>query len=320
MDYINILICSDKNYIMPTAVLLKSLSLNNRTILNNSHEDILTRKSNTSIYAVDNLSINVYILNSDLDHSDISNLKHIVNERNINIISLKVNEDDFKDLPVSGHISKSAYYRILSSELLPETVDRVLYLDCDIIINGSIKELYFEDFEDNYLIACEDKVISCSDEKVYKNLSLDISKDKYFNSGVILFNIKALRDINNFKNKLFEYIEQNSNKFIFHDQDILNGFFKGKVKFADYFIYNNLVKWITNKSDLKRAYEKTVIFHYADKWKPWKYNYIGYADEIFWKYACLTDYKYLYKKYKYKHFFRKLIPFNVLRKIKRLIF
>ena len=153
MDYINILICSDKNYIMPTAVLLKSLSLNNRTILNNSDEDLTAVKSNTSIYTIDNLNINVYILNSDLDDSDISNLKHIVNERNLNIISLKVNEDDFKDLPVSGHISKSAYYRILASELLPETVDRVLYLDCDIIINGSIKELYFEDFEDNYLIA-----------------------------------------------------------------------------------------------------------------------------------------------------------------------
>lgn len=320
MEQINILICSDKNYIMPTAVLLKSLAINHKTVINNSDKNSVTVNYNSTKYSKSNYLIIAYILNSDLNDNDIDNLKNIVNEDNLNIISLKVNEHDFKDLLVSGYISKSAYYRILASELLPETVDRVLYLDCDIIINGSIKELYYEDFEDNYLIACEDKVISCSDEKVYSNLSLDINKDKYFNSGAILFNIKAIRQISDFKNKLFKYIEENNNKFIFHDQDILNGFFKDKVKFADYFIYNNIVKWITNKNDLKKAYEKTVVFHYADKWKPWKYNYIGYADEIFWKYACLTEYKSLYKEYKYKHFFRKMIPFNVLRKIKRFIF
>lgn len=301
MYNINILVCSDKNYIMPTAVLLKSLSFN---ICSNDKSKY---------------KLTTYILNSDLSDGDIKNIENIVNEKNIKILSLKINEEDFKGLKVSGHISKSAYYRILASDVLPNNIDRVLYLDCDIIINGSIKDFYFQDFDGKALIACEDKVISHNDLEVYKNLNLDIN-DKYFNSGVILFNIELLRQIPDFKSKMFNFINANKENFIFHDQDILNGFFKDKVKFDDDFIYNNLVKWIRNRKELKEAYKNTVIFHYADRWKPWKYNYIGYCDDLFWKYACMAGYNEFYKEYKRKHFIYKFIPFNILRKIKRLIF
>lgn len=297
MEKINILICSDKNYLMPTTVLLRSLYDNNHEVNNVKY------------------SFDVYILNSDLSEDDINSLKN-KNLQEMNIISLKVNEEDFKDLKVSGHISKSAYYRILASEILPKDITRILYLDCDIIINGSIIDLYNHDLSGSFIAAAEDKVVSHKDIEVYDNLKFDM-QDKYFNSGVILFNLEDIRKIDNFKQRIFSYIKENDSTFKFHDQDILNGFFKDKVSFVDDFKYNNLVKWLQNKSDLKRAYEEAVILHFADKWKPWKSDYIGYMDEIFWKYAVACGYENLYKKYKKKHFIRSFVPFNILRKIKR---
>lgn len=302
MNNMNILVCSDKNYIMPTAVLIKSVAVNSATDFGNNYN-----------------SITVYILNSDLTDSDIREISSRVNESYVNIISLKVNADEFKELKVSGHISVATYYRMVASEILPKDVDRILYLDCDIIVNKSLHKLYNEDFNGSYLIACEDEVVSHKDVEVYSNLSFPLS-ETYFNAGVILFNIEEMRKIDGLKVKLFDFISDHDGKLKYHDQDILNGFFNGKVKFTSPFLYNNLVKWIKNKKALKESYEKTVVFHYADKWKPWKHNYIGYADDLFWKYACMVGYNDLCKEYKRKHIVYKYIPFNVLRKIKRCIF
>jgi lipopolysaccharide biosynthesis glycosyltransferase len=119
---------------------------------------------------------------------------------------LKINEKDFKDLPIFksyGSKTKSfaTYYRLLITEILPSSIEKVIYLDCDVILNKDISELWSTNV-DNYLAAC---------------VELD---NGYFNAGVMILNLYELRKFK-FYDKWKKYIKDNSFK-IDYDQGILN--------------------------------------------------------------------------------------------------
>ena len=169
--------------------------------------------------------------------------------------------------------SPAMFYRLSIAELI-KNVDKVLYLDCDIIVNDSLKELFEIDINNYYIITVKD---------IY---FLDSKKDineSYFNSGVILVNSKLWLESN--VSELFENYYLNNYKNIYGDQDILNYCLKDKVKYLDN---------IWNYFPLKSLYDgkpiKDIkILHYAAAVKPWNDNgrVFYFADE-FWKYYQLT--------------------------------
>jgi lipopolysaccharide biosynthesis glycosyltransferase len=91
---------------------------------------------------------------------------------------------------------------LLITEILPNNVEKTIYLDCDIIVNKDISELW-NIRVDNYLAGCV-------------NLG-----NNYFNSGEMLLNLYELRKFN-FYNKWKKYIEDNLDKIDCYDQSILN--------------------------------------------------------------------------------------------------
>lgn len=295
MEY-NIMICTDNNYLYQTSVLIKSLIINNNDKL-----------------------FDIYIVGNDLENKELNNLINRFNgENSINQINyINVGVKNLNVFQVSGHISAAAYYRILALDMLPESVDRVLYLDCDIIVNGDIKNLYNIDFNDDLIAAAEDVKISKKFKDVYENLQLD-NNERYFNSGVILFNVGELRKIDGFENQLMNIAMDKNIVLRFHDQDVLNKYFYKKTKFIDDKLYNQVVKGIKNRKEADWVCSNSIIIHYADRRKPWKYNYVGYLDDEWWKYEILLNGKENYNEYKKKHIIYRYIPFGILRKIKRI--
>ena len=169
--------------------------------------------------------------------------------------------------------SPAMFYRLSIAELI-KNVDKVLYLDCDIIVNDSLKELFEIDINNYYIITVKD---------IY---FLDSKKDineSYFNSGVILVNSKLWLESN--VSELFENYYLNNYKNIYGDQDILNYCLKDKVKYLDN---------IWNYFPLKSLYDgkpiKDIkILHYAAAVKPWNDNgRVFYLADEFWKYYQLT--------------------------------
>ncbi|MDD4353469.1 MAG: glycosyltransferase family 8 protein [Candidatus Nanoarchaeia archaeon] len=125
----------------------------------------------------------------------------------------------FYGLPVLG--GYSSYYRILIPELLPKNIDKILYLDCDTIVENDLTGLFSMDLAKHALAAVEDVVTLKSD---FKNLKkrLKIPKDKsYFNSGVMMFNLDFMRE-NNSAKKIISFLHKNVDKIVMHDQDGLN--------------------------------------------------------------------------------------------------
>lgn len=189
------------------------------------------------------------------------------------------------------HISLAAYYRLMIPELIPQE-STIIYLDCDIIVRKSLSTLYSMDFENNFILGVED----VSNMEHSKRLGLDF----YINSGMLLMNCKLMRE-QAIVEKIFDWVEHNQQRIIYHDQDIINASLKGKIKEIDY-NYNAQVR----KNNLCKfdKLENPVILHFISSKKPWtlwkSLNSTHWSDEYF-KALVNTPWQDFIWKYRIKH-------------------
>ena len=129
----NIATALNRKYILYTGVMLHSLCMNNP------------------------VSIRAFLLHSELLNEDIQLLRESLHNLDIKIIPLKVDSDLFSSrLPRNSQWSIETYYRLMLLDLLPADVDRLLYIDVDIIINKPLTEIYAIDFGEDEIIAAID--------------------------------------------------------------------------------------------------------------------------------------------------------------------
>ena len=265
----NILVAFNDAYAMPARVMLTSLIENNHCALD------------------------IYILYIALSDESIRSMRTLDNDR----VTLKFiqMDDGFLDIiPVTNHFSKDAYIRLFAHLYLPECVDKILWLDSDLIINGSICEYYDQSFDGKLFIADKDMDFWDNTEKK-KELGMP-SEAVYINSGVLLMNLKEIRNRIQ-KEDIIEYIRENYNKIEYVDQDVFNGLMFKDFKVVDpESKYNYFTRRITpwNK---KQVYQEVRVLHYLGGEKPWKKGYKFYGFKIWWRYALQADknYKELYK-------------------------
>jgi lipopolysaccharide biosynthesis glycosyltransferase len=125
----NVLVTLNSNYLNPLKVMLKSL------FINNPEE-----------------KFNIYVMHSSLTDEELQSLKAMIEGKGHKLYAITVKGDYFKDAPIVKHYSKEMYYRLLACKFLPPEVDKILYLDPDILIINSIKALYDTELE-GYLFA-----------------------------------------------------------------------------------------------------------------------------------------------------------------------
>ncbi len=266
----NIGIACDKNYLFLYKSMLRSLAENNRHIKD---------------------GIDVYFLNSDLSVDELQAFVDWCNSIGINLKRVKIDSDIFPkdiDYDYNQTFKLVMYYRLLLPFVIPEDVDRILYLDGDMIINGSIEELYKTDFKNKMVVAAPDFVLyNCDNLKKSVNLPQDYI---YFNAGMLLLNITEIR------NKLsvddiFKCARTIQENMRYGDQDILNVLFHSKVKYVSMPQYNLQLCWHTrtiNNSSLKKY--DTRIIHFLYKRKPDDYLFANPLKKQFWKYTRMNGY------------------------------
>ena len=276
----NILLAFNSNYYMPALVLLKSLLVNNQWCR----------------------EIRIYVLYSDLKPGEIQRFSQVAEESGIaKAIFLPVETDTFQDAPLHlKWISRETYYRLLAQEMLPESVERVLYLDVDMIVMGSLEEFYHQDFEGKLLVACNRYGLGGTDPKRLEQLTLP--RDTiYFNAGTLLYDLAGQRQQID-PNILYEYPVLFYQQLKYGDQDVLNAVFYGLTKFADWRIYNCFDSNTTRQRQEDRVRRSCKIFHYNGRGKPWTERYWGRMAWLFWDYAqLLPEYAGQYEALKEKH-------------------
>lgn len=175
------------------------------------------------------------------------------------------------------HFSLDIYSRYLIAQLKPD-IDRIIYLDCDIIVLDDINKLFSENIDDFIIGAIQEYRDNNLLNKIKRNLKIQSNCDfKYFNSGVLLIDIKKW-NTNNITETLFNLIKSFNNNLYSPDQDILNKLFYNNYKILDkkynlikrdFLLFNTFNK---NKKDtIMKANEEIVIRHFTGV-KPWENN------------------------------------------------
>lgn len=270
----NLLIAPNNTYVMPSIVMLQSLFDHNPG------------------------KQQVYILQSSLTQENKERLTGFIEKRGSEAHLLEIPEGLFDGAHISRHISKDAYYRLMAQTLLPPEVEKVLYLDGDIVITGDLMPLYRASFQtekaESFFVVCEGPGVSQRDWAVYDELKIPRDR-RYFNSGVLLMNLKLLRAENDVQTML-NFIAEKGDRLKFHDQDTLNALFYDRVTYADWHIYNQTVLHIRDKKEAAERLTSAAVIHYAGTGKPWQYNYTSWYMGEFWKYALRAGYGALYLK------------------------
>lgn len=219
-----------------------------------------------------------YILHSDLTDADMDAVRAVSGR--VSCCFLSVDAGNFDGFPESSRYPRQIYYRLAAPLLLPEELDRILYLDVDTLVINPLKELYTMDFQGNYYIACthiREALTKLNDRRL--NVP---DGSPYVNTGVMVLNLPALRE-NLTMDEIRRTALQKIDSFWLPDQDLLTVLHGDKILLADTQKYN-LSDRILNiynanpknpRHNLDWVRENTVVIHYCGKNRPWKPHYIG---------------------------------------------
>ena len=248
----------------------------------------------TSLCENNPVHIDAYLLHSELTDENIKYMQNCLSQYNIALIPITVDKELFDDrFPRNSKWSLEAYYRLFLLDYLPASVERILYLDVDLIINKSLEEFYTVDFGTDEIIACADchGLIGWEGrkEKQRQMFAPMIEMEyQYFNSGVMLLNISQMRGKYNFNFYLQAIMEWNFEMYA-PDQDILNYVHWQHIGYIDPYTYNLVACQAYNEhipyADVK---ENAFIIHFTGP-KPWNTTDVHFdIEKIWWDYAALT--------------------------------
>jgi lipopolysaccharide biosynthesis glycosyltransferase len=217
--------------------------------------------------------INIYIIDGgNLSSHNKLKLEKSLQRFNVNPQFLIVDDSLYNGCIINRYYSMEMFCRISIPDLLDKEIQKALYLDCDLIIKEDITCLWETNIDDFFIAAVYDP----NDLRIEKLL---IPKEHgYFNSGVLLINLKKWRE-NDISNKVLQFIKENPSKLLYPDQDALNVILHDKwLKLDD--------KWNVRANRLKKTNIKPAIIHYTGKNKPWNGNPPG--RKAFFKYLKKT--------------------------------
>jgi len=258
---IALLCCGDDTYAMPLAVMLYSASAN----------------------LPPPWRLRVYLMDGGITPKSRRRLEEkIAGYGNIDLEWREVSLDAFSHLPVLRRINATMYIRLLMENVLPPDLQRIIYLDGDLIVDGDLSEMWKQDFQGAAVMAVCDYG-SCIIRPELPLPGIDESQRKnapYFNSGVLLI------DLNRWRNDrvgpaVMDYVSQFKPLVKFPDQDGLNAVLFGKWRSLD-LSWNaqvdNLIRpdnLGTTEADaeIRRRCRELLyqprIQHYAGRKKPW---------------------------------------------------
>lgn len=266
METLNVVFVADKNYYAPTATVILN-------ILNNENREVFF-----DFYLID--------VNSNGAEEFIAYFQDLGIEKkyiNFKMHCIPFDVTLLDSLETRVHISSAAYAKAYINRIL--NIDKAIYLDSDIVIIDSLSNLWGL-FNSDYMIqAVENPGYN------YDNPYLGIDEnDKTFNSGVMLLNLKKMRD-NNVHEELIKFIQENHNKTKLHDQAAYNAIFArnwGKLPLRwniQRIMFISTYKQLdVSKQDMCSLLDNPGIVHFTSRIKPWMFRCSQPYADVFIRY------------------------------------
>ncbi len=263
MTTIPIILSTDENYAPYCATTIAS-------ILTNSKKET---------------ELNFYILATNLSKETRNKFQELTKIKKCSIDFIIVDKNDFKHCPITHYFSIENYFRFKLASLFPN-IDKVIYLDSDMIISKDVLDLFNTDIRNYYagMILNASTIEFLGSQLLRLELPLN---SYYFNAGLMLLNLNKWRS-DKIEQKLFEWAKNNREKIDFVDQDVLNVVLSGSIKKLPE-KYNIQLSYYENEKKLSKLTENIHTIHYCGPTKPWN-NKEMFLSEYFWKYAKINPF------------------------------
>ncbi|MGI6607817.1 MAG: glycosyltransferase family 8 protein [Erysipelotrichaceae bacterium] len=248
----DILVTFDENYIPPFKTMLKSLMINNP-----------------------DQNITFWLIHDGIKEKQLQDLICFCLSYGAKFEHICISKNYFEDAKTTKRYPQSMYYRLLAPLILPETLDRILYLDPDILVINGLDNLWKTEFPAG-------KFYAASSHAIFGSLTDDINKIRldtdhsYFNTGVILMDLKKARKIVNVDEIIRTVNQSRDIELILPDQDIFNTMYGKYTLEIPEELYNYDARFYfayllnsSNEHDLDWVMSNTCILHFCGKKKPW---------------------------------------------------
>ena len=250
----------------------------------------------------------MYLLHNGLKDSTVKRLQKIADKYRLGLKFLEIDLEILIDCPVDEKIHYGnimMYARLLLSSMLPN-LDKVIYLDCDLVVCKDLKSLWETDVNDVALAMVPDRLYQ--DKETLSRLGMN---NNYLNSGVIVMNLDYWRK-HDVQNRLLSYIIDKGNELIYNDQDALNVILKDErrqlpVKYnvtPHHFLKNSDNYPKEMQEEIRDARIDPIIFHYLGKIKPWSLGCYIPGKDLFKKYQKASGWWHCTIQ---KHVFKRII-------------
>lgn len=274
---INIVFASDNNYAQHTAVAMASVLVNTKVPQR----------------------IQFYLIDDEIQPGNKEKITKTVQNLDGNIEFIKIKNSRLEDCYVSGELSRASYFRLDIANILDKSIEKIIYLDCDLLVYDDIEKMWQLDMGGKPVAAtCDLGIMASARVRKQKNKFIGLPFDApYFNAGVLIMDLKKWRD-GNYAEAIIALATQN--KYPNHDQDALNKFFMNNWQEIPLRwdvippVFNLFLKIVTKPDLRKKAIEAKLnpaIFHYAGGYKPWEYEIHDGFNDKYYEYLKLTEYK-----------------------------
>lgn len=229
--------------------------------------------------------INFFIFDAGIRQCVKDKIAGMLKKYNSTIKYVTLDEKTLSLMPPTGsHLTMAIYYRLFAASLIPEA-DRLIYTDCDTLCLGDIAELYNTDLDGNIMGGVLDGQSS--------NHANRLGTERYFNSGVLVMDLKAMRE-QNIEQQFLDYIEKyhgDPRMMDFPDQDVINYVLHNRIAILD-------PSWNTQTIGIRRSFKagfddqatKKNIIHYIVR-KPWRYHCRSPFQSLWYKYFAKTPWR-----------------------------
>ena len=251
INQLNIAYGIDKNFLLGCAVSITSILLTNSEF-----------------------NFSFHIFTNSIDNDFQQKLHQLTDKYKINVTIYLVEDINLSNLPTTKNWTLATYFRFIVADYFYNKIDKILYLDADIVCKGSLAELFNLEFDNNlaYVVIEKDPIWW---EKCAKRLDENKLLTGYFNAGFLLVNLKKWKE-NNINEKALTLLtnENLRKKFTHLDQDVLNLLLLDKVKYLDrkynqQISINYELKYKSNKVRKYPVTDATILIHYIGPTKPW---------------------------------------------------
>jgi lipopolysaccharide biosynthesis glycosyltransferase len=207
-------------------------------------------------------------------------------------------------MPVNKRLSNIVYARLLIDRLVGPDVDRVLYLDCDVLVWDDVATLFETDLGAYPIAAVRDTLgaFIARGRDLRVNADLFDTADSYFNAGVVLIDVARWREAD-IVGRMEQFLAQGVMQRIYYDQDLLNLVFKNRWL---------ALPWRWNTIDARHSHESVdaAILHYTGKTKPWAITAgirRSVAHARLYRHVMTNELFYRFARHRWKRWWRKTL-------------